>query len=139
MKNWKRRYCVLTKTVFQYYSDIDKSTLKGAFAVADVTKFQQILKSKFNRDNCFALVTRLRTWYCIAPDAAEIEEWRQNLASVMVLSPALALPAQLGRRYTHGGRLLGEGGFSVVRLGEDLRHNETVAVKVGGCIRGYTG
>eukprot|EP01028_Stygiella_incarcerata_P009876 TRINITY_DN4866_c0_g1_i1.p1 TRINITY_DN4866_c0_g1~~TRINITY_DN4866_c0_g1_i1.p1 ORF type:complete len:472 (+),score=155.22 TRINITY_DN4866_c0_g1_i1:263-1678(+) len=80
VKNWKKRFFVLTKEALFYYVDEKSSVPKGSVYLdrsmtADVT-------DETDKKNAFLLVTPLRTYVFVCKDAAEMKEWRDTIDGV---------------------------------------------------------
>eukprot|EP00163_Fabomonas_tropica_P002582 TRINITY_DN1199_c0_g1_i1.p1 TRINITY_DN1199_c0_g1~~TRINITY_DN1199_c0_g1_i1.p1 ORF type:complete len:342 (-),score=76.99 TRINITY_DN1199_c0_g1_i1:118-1143(-) len=86
-KNWKKRWFVMKDATLSYYekpeSVVTKAKAKGTIELIDVICQEN---NEMGKDHCFELVTGQRTYYFVAKDDAEMQEWievlRKNTRSV---------------------------------------------------------
>eukprot|EP01114_Cavostelium_apophysatum_P015517 TRINITY_DN4236_c0_g1_i3.p1 TRINITY_DN4236_c0_g1~~TRINITY_DN4236_c0_g1_i3.p1 ORF type:complete len:392 (-),score=48.78 TRINITY_DN4236_c0_g1_i3:13-1056(-) len=82
-KNWKKRWVVLADSHVKYYKTPDnKSAPKGDVLLSEVQVGVVETKDKIDKQFCFKIETKSRTYYFQAEDRAEMIEWLRAIVEM---------------------------------------------------------
>jgi len=77
IKSWKRRFCVLTNTVLEYYKEKMDTAPQGFILIADIETINTGLTA--NNKEEFHLITKDRVWNFAAADENNREDWMSSI------------------------------------------------------------
>ncbi|XP_069490719.1 src kinase-associated phosphoprotein 1 isoform X2 [Ambystoma mexicanum] len=83
--DWQKRWCVLSKGIFYYYSSDKGKQYKGAFHLKDYTlQRTPHLRKDSRRDSCFELAScDKRTYQFTAASSLEAKEWMDHISFLL--------------------------------------------------------
>jgi len=85
VKNWKKRWFVLSGTLLCYFRKQKDPYPKGIIQFSDARTIDCVLEPIDNRVNCFVVETSSRSYYIIADSPKEMYEWVVALKSARAL------------------------------------------------------
>lgn len=95
MKNWKRRFFVLTEVSLGYYKTIEEAEPIRSISVGDMSSCAPT-REIAGRDHMFEVVTPSRTYYIQVETEEEVEEWVTAFKSVLRTVRGSHQPLPLG-------------------------------------------
>ncbi|NWX92069.1 SKAP1 protein, partial [Nothoprocta ornata] len=91
---WQKRWCVLDRKTFYYYTNEKSKQPKGTFSIENYSaRLASHLRKDSRRKCCFELVCPgKRTYEFTAPSAAEAEDWVDQIQFLLKDLTSLTIP-----------------------------------------------